>query len=164
MIVVDLGCAPCAACDSVPLLVERFNPEVLYGFDPQVKNWHSPIDNTLVVLSSKVAWTHDGLIYFREDGVASCVVGPQFEPVLPESMWLTQFSIPRLVECFDLSAWLLALPDDEIVAKLDAEASEYTILPHLIETGAIDRISLLLMEWHGDERIEVPCPTEDWGH
>lgn len=164
MIVVDLGHAPCAACDSVPLLVERFNPEVLYGFDPQVITWHGPMDDTLVILSPKAAWTHDGLIYFREDGVASCVVGTQMEPVLPENMWLTPGVIPRLVECFDLSAWLLALPEEEVVVKLDAEASEYTLLPHLIETGAIDRISLLLMEWHGDARIEVPCPQKDWGH
>jgi len=34
--------------------------------------------------------------------------------------------------------------------KIDIEASEFTVLPHLIRTGALCHISFMYMEWHPD--------------
>ena len=173
MIVVDLGCAYCDASDSVDILWERFHPKVIYGFDPRSPKKEWKLGKTKVVLSDLIAWTHDGLIQFREDGVASCVLNENV-PLLNETMWLSGYKIPSWRECFDLAAWIKALPPKKIVVKFDVENAELDLLEHLISTGADKRLSLALIEWHCAEPEDrgrrdwilenLSCPWQDWGH
>lgn len=39
-------------------------------------------------------------------------------------------------------------PDRQIVAKIDCEGAEYEIIDSLIESGAAEEITLLMVEWH----------------
>jgi len=55
---------------------------------------------------------------------------------------------PMLVDTVDLSAWLMSLTADEIVMKMNVEGAEYHLLPHLIETGALNKISRLYVQTH----------------
>ena len=170
-VVVDLGCANHNNIDSIRLLAKRFKPDVIYGFDPllplNTTRWHG---RTKVVRQQKAAWTHDGVVDFRDDGVASCVIGPD-GPTLREEMRLQDSVAPRWVECFDLAAWLYEmgdqhrlLPGDHVVVKMDVEGAEYTLLHHLMKTGAIGVIDLLLIEWHWQPVENLPCPIEDWAY
>lgn len=57
---------------------------------------------------------------------------------------------PIKVKCVDLDDWIKGMftESDEIVLKLDIEGAEYTVLPHMIESGSIDYIDKLFIEWH----------------
>ena len=147
-VVVDVGCADHHG-RSVDYLVDRFHPDELWGFDPwpemEVRDYQ---DGTTHVRTSRIAaWTHDGEISYTLDGDRSHVGEG-----------------PITVECFDLAAWL-AQRDAGAVLKLDAEGSEYELIPRLIETGEDNRLSLLLIEWHSDDHgltEQIGCPIEEW--
>jgi FkbM family methyltransferase len=56
---------------------------------------------------------------------------------------------PQGVKAISLSNLLNTYSDDDyIVVKLDIEGSEYAVVGNLIETGALDKIDELFIEWH----------------
>ena len=162
MIVVDLGCAPHGGVDSTAILIKRFKPDRLYGFDPLAESGSGRDGDTTVLIFAGAAWTHDGAVLFQDDTVASCIVTDEPEPVLHEAMRLDP-KPARLVSCFDLASWLLRVRE-RVILKMDIEGAEYTLLPRLIETGAIALIDLLLIEWHWEPIEGLPCPVENWPH
>ena len=137
MIVIDIGCARYGGDYSIERLIEEFHPDVLYGFDPHSSLAEIEIDgdigDTIVSLKRKAAWTFDGEVGYREDGLNS---------------WVTDDPTAPKVPCFDLARFIEELPETEIVLKIDAEGSEYDLLSHLILTGADERLSLVWCEWH----------------
>lgn len=60
------------------------------------------------------------------------------------------FQTQSVVPCIDLSAFILThyQPTDELTIKMDIEGSEYATLEKMIETGAIDYVNFLAVEWH----------------
>lgn len=138
--------------DSISILIERFHPDILYGFDPwpELKDGaHYMQNGTRVMLSNLAAWTEDGLCpYLKHPSPASSTTvmgGP-------------------LVRCFDFSRWLLDQPES-IIVKMDIEGAEFPIIEKMISDGTDNRVSLLLVEFHDDpssilERIS--CPVEEW--
>lgn len=55
-----------------------------------------------------------------------------------------------MAPCVDLAAFLLARsgPHTRIVIKMDVEGSEYDLLPHLLSSIVMERIDLVLCEFH----------------
>jgi FkbM family methyltransferase len=166
-IVVDIGASTRAGEQSLVPLIKRFDPDYLFAFDPLwpelpfkgEQEFSSRIGKLTMTQSRKAAWTYDGYIGFRkegDDGIRSHV-DPQSVAQVP---------------CFDLANFLLGLPSG-VILKMDCEGAEYTLIPHLIETGAIEKVELLLIEWHKPEGgvlvtngvapIHVPVPWEVWG-
>jgi hypothetical protein len=172
MIVVDVGCHPLGPEDSVYKLIDRFEPELLFGFDPypEVEEGLECVRETLVVRRRVAAWVWDGVLDYAVDGISSSV-HPAF-----------MVEAPIEVDCFDLAEWIRVLPPVEIVLKLDAEGAEFPLLTDLHLKGLDARIELLLVEWHGEGRSGFPlrrdgswqefdrgellerlrCPVEDW--
>ncbi len=153
MIVVDIGCATRAGDRSIVPLLERFNPDVFYGFDPGLKgdeDSDEQFSENRIVLSHKAAWVYDGLVGFEvagNDGIESHV--QDYDP-------------PDAVPCFDLATFIADQPEP-VVLKLDCEGAEHVLLPHLIETGAIGNVRLLLVEFHGPYTgPKFSCPWEVW--
>jgi len=152
VIVVDVGCHEHThyPTDSIGHLVSRFKPDTFYGFDPYMGDDKTVDDNgTHYVLSTKLAWTHDGQVGFHLD--------PLWGPVSHvDTAGGTQ------MPCFDLARFIADLPEDTIVLKIDAEGAEYPLLHWLHEAGVDERLELVLVEWHRDERVELSCPVEEW--
>jgi FkbM family methyltransferase len=165
--VVDIGASTRAGEQSLVPLIKRFEPDWLYAFDPlwpdEVFKGREEIVTNIgrlaLTQSRKAAWIHDGHIGFLragDDGIRSHV-DPNHAASVP---------------CFDLANFLLSLPE-KVILKMDCEGAEYTLIPHLIETGAIEKVELLLIEWHKPEGgmleangvapIHVPVPWELWG-
>lgn len=61
---------------------------------------------------------------------------------------------PVEVSCIDFAAWLYdnTRATDQVIVKMNIEGAEYELLPHLIDTGAINRLDTLIVQWHW-ERI-----------
>lgn len=131
MIVYDIGCCGWGEETSVEKLVERFSPRRLIGFDPQAKPATYTINETRVAVHRKAAWTHaDGVVVRDERSHAFVEDGG---------------STPS----FDLAEYILT-EIEPLVLKLDVEGGEYVLIPHLQKTGALENVSLLLVEWHGE--------------
>lgn len=62
------------------------------------------------------------------------------------------------IELIDLAAFVLALPRPVSLMKLDVEGAECRVIHHLIDTGAIRRIRLLLAETHD---VKIPALREE---
>jgi FkbM family methyltransferase len=167
-IVIDIGCATQETEESVHRLIEGFYPDVLFGFDPECDPGMEITQNkrkqTIIFRSQIAAWTFDGFISFRRDGICSAVV--------------QDAESSEAVPCFDLSDWLLTLPleQNKVILKLDCEGAEYPLLAH-IHTRHIDRLlDLVLVEWHEGHdpegfyyghgwqtiRPELDCPVQNW--
>ncbi len=137
MIVIDVGCARLGGDYSVERLIDWYHPDVLIGFDPTAKvaeAMPADLQGTNVVLRREAAWIEDGEIGYFADGVNSQVGN---SPGWPK------------VRAVDLARVIRELPEEEeVIIKIDAEGAEYELLEHLLATGAIDRVSRLLIEWH----------------
>jgi len=163
MIVIDVGCARIGNDYSIERLIEWYHPHKLYGFDPNEPMGQArQVDGTTVLVNLATwgcaAWTYDGEIGFRADGLNS---------------WITKDAEAPRVPCFDLARFIEKLPEGPVIAKIDAEGAEYDLLEHLIATGAVARLTRLLIEWHptgqGKRRREIEkglrimdVPTEQW--
>lgn len=161
MNVVDLGCMTYAAHpedESMLRLIDRFRPEVYYGFDPHpaqkeydgyAGSW-TPQARTIV--RRQAAWTYDGAVGVT---VPPLVLNPLRTSTVIESSSET-------VKCFDLSLFLRQFVEP-VVLKMDVEGAEHLLLPHIFNYPAsASMVSLLLIEWHGEPSFEIPCFWEAW--
>lgn len=157
MIVIDVGCARYGGDFSIERLLDEFKPDVLYGFDPNASTALTYAAAN-VHIHPVAAWTEEGTIGFFADGLNSCLTYRENAPKVP---------------CIDLARFIGELDDDKIVLKMDAEGSEYDLLPHLMLEGADELLMLAIIEWHesGIERAqerrrviekEFACPIREW--
>lgn len=169
MIVVDLGCKTYGVDASLVPLIERFAPDILYGFDPLLEyDATTTIDGTDVDLRKKAAWLHDGTTLLG--------VGAPFHldaTVLADKNDRDEWSVTTEVPCFDFSRWLARLPEP-VVLKMNVEGAEFPLLERLIADGTIERVESLIVSWH-DERLggdypqrrhaieqALTVPVEEW--
>jgi FkbM family methyltransferase len=173
VIVVDLGCFPHWNEISIEALLERYRPDVLYGFDPWpgLKPGENDVEGARVILDRRAAWIEDGEIEFAHvrglRGWDSTVMRAKNS----RGEWSGAGEIVR-VPCFDFSAWLRGLPERPIV-KFDVEGAEFPILEHMVEDGTDVLVAEALVEWHDvhmpdfAERkatllSELRCPVATW--
>lgn len=139
MIVIDVGCARYGADYSIERLVEMFRPAKVYGFDPAQGLGEYPWEpnpkmaNLEVAIYKGAAWTYTGEVRFQADGLVGHIVEDESAPLVP---------------CIDLAAFIEEMPEGPVILKIDAEGAEYELLEHLIDTGSINRLTRLLVEWH----------------
>lgn len=50
---------------------------------------------------------------------------------------------------------VLAHPNQKIIIKMDCEGGEYEIIPNLKQTGTLNNIDILMMEWHGNDFLKI---------
>jgi len=135
VIVIDVGCARYGGDHSIERLIEWYHPNQLIGYDPGWTNdMLTEAAAGAIVVYAWAAWTYDGEVRWLADGLNSQVGDAEH--------W-------ALVPCVDLARVIRELPDEEeVILKIDAEGAEYDLLEHLLATGAIHRLSRLLIEWH----------------
>ena len=182
--VIDLGCFPHGHEVSIERLIDRYQPDLLLGFDPYPdlvegesvikRKWIGSEDErtTVVRLERKAAWTMDGRVAFAvvqgERAWDSTVMRDKDS----RGEWSGDTAV---VPCFDLASLVLSLPSEaHVIVKMDVEGAEFPLLEHLIASNADTRIGLLLVEWH-DEKMggryaewraglpaRIRCPLEEW--
>lgn len=161
-IVIDVGCARYGGDYSIERLIEKFEPDILYGFDPSWEDGMYVAEEgckTSVVVSGMAAWTHRGTVRFLEDGLNGQIGDADHWPWVP---------------CVDLARFIHKQPTEaEIILKMDCEGSEYELLEHLMAKGVDERLSLAWIEWHprgvpdpAERRASIErrirCPLDEW--
>jgi FkbM family methyltransferase len=173
MIVVDLGCFPHRDEISIEPLVERYHPDVLYGFDPWpgLVEGETKLDGTTIILKRKAAWIEDGEIEFARVRGLRAWDSTVMRAKNSRREWAGAGDVIS-VPCFDFSTWLRSLPEPPIV-KLDVEGAEFPILERLHAEGTDALVAELLVEWH-DEKMgdfserkaalvsRLRCPLGPW--
>ncbi len=169
MIVVDIGCMTYPGYpedESMLKLIDRFRPEVYYGFDPHpAQNEYdgsagSFTPQAVTIVRRQAAWKYDGTLALM---MPPAVVNPLRTFTTEKASVQT----PR-VTCFDLARWLVSKRlwyglDEKFVVKMDCEGAEYELIEYLESTEAMRFIDLLLVEFHGDrERPSISVPWEEW--
>lgn len=71
------------------------------------------------------------------------------------------------VRCLDAGRWLHDHPAEVTVMKINAEGGEYEILPRLVESGAMSRVSELYVQFHATkfdtiERVKLDPIELQW--
>jgi FkbM family methyltransferase len=173
VIVVDLGCFPHRDEISIEPLLERFRPEVLYGFDPwpALVEGETRVGDTRVVLRRAAAWIEEGEVEFARVGGLRGWDSTVMRAKNEKGEWSGAGKIIR-VPCFDFSAWLRELAKPAVV-KLDVEGAEFPILEKLVEDGTDELVATLLVEWHDDKMPDhaerraalveaLRCPVVPW--
>ena len=95
---------------------------------------------------NKAVWTYDGHIDFYLDqkkGYGSSLIKEKRTGRLDKEN-------PEKTECVSLSSFIEieSTRYDEIILKLDIEGAEYEVLQDMINTGAIKKVTKLMIEWH----------------
>ena len=173
MIVVDLGCFPHLDEVSIEPLLERYRPDLLYGFDPWpgLKEGEIEVDGARVILARMAAWVEDGEIEFARMRGRRAWDSTVMRNKDSRREWSGAGEIVR-VPCFDFSTWLRGLPEPPVV-KFDVEGAEFPILEHMVMTGADELVSEVLVEWHDDKmenfderrstlEARLQCPVKLW--
>ena len=137
--VIDIGCYAHSGGDaSIPYLLDEFDPDLLFGFDPLTtdREWTLPGRRARIVERAAAMWTHDGTVPFERASTSSSA--------FPDDDRLER------VSCVDVVRVVreLGAHDGGLVVKMDAEGGEYVLLPALLEAGLVPRIALLWVEWH----------------
>lgn len=179
-VVVDVGCGKYdGKYDSMERLIVMHSPQAIYGLDPnpdgarEAAFWmpkRAPDDPLAVTyvgdrrgihltIVNAAAWTHDGQIGFRADGLSG---------------WSAASSRLPQVPCVDLAAYCFALLDrheidgerPQLIVKLDCEGAEYDLIPHLRQNDLDPLIDTLMVEWHpqtaNDDRPSRKAIEKSW--
>ena len=157
-VVIDVGCARYGGAYSIERLVEEFDPDVLYGFDPNAGAGEAVGygASRRIVVSKMAAWTYDGSIGYTNRGTGGTVM---------EDGGVT-------VPCVDLAKFISRNHDKRTILKIDAEGAEYPLLEHLIDQQIDRLLELAWVEWHPvydpgrdrEQRIRdtIGCELADW--
>jgi len=138
-VVIDVGCAKYGGDESIPYLIEEFEPDVLLGFDPQAEPAAYELDGCSVVTTPSAVWTDDGHVTFEPAGTSGRVV---------TGGRLRHAGV--VVPCVSITSIVREALEhgDRVIVKMDAEGAEYELLPALIANGLDAKLELVWVEWH----------------
>ena len=176
LIRIFLDCGGHDGCSVLKFLTDR--PDfscITFEPNPQFKRHYWLLPTTL---NQSAVSTYDGTATLWVDSIDGDGSTLVTEKRVDATGAITNDQCPVMaVTCVDLSRFILAnfRDTDYVVLKLDVEGAEYSILPHLISTGAIDRLSELFVEFHWErcgvdvefhrrlvEELEVHLDCKEW--
>ena len=147
-IFLDCGANIGQSVDAWYLCNEDAKEYEIYSFEPSkrlinvLRQNLKKYNNVTVV--NKVVWSHNEGVRFEDCGNESSSTESD-----KMSGGATTWNSPKF-SSVDLAAFIKDKfsPEDKIVLKVDIEGGEYHLIPHLIETGAINYVDEIYMEIH----------------
>ncbi|WP_332864361.1 FkbM family methyltransferase [Pannus brasiliensis] len=157
---------PCVAIDigmntgfASLFFANRQNVEVVYSYEPFKATYEQALRN--IALNPRLAGKIKAFDYgvgAREEtitveydykvkgSVGISGIDELWKSADSSSIARAELPIKPFSEIF--TGILAAHPDKDIVAKIDCEGSEYGILDSLAENGQLEKIKIIMMEWH----------------
>lgn len=113
-------------------------------------------DDKDVTLHRSAVWTHDGEIDFYLTDGRSDYYGVEDVPWGSSTLMKEKTSgnvnpdRKETVPCVDIAAFTEKHGKDAdlIILKMDIEGAEYDVLEHMLETGVMNKINVLMIEYH----------------
>lgn len=135
---------------------------IVHTFEANPKTYKRYIDEhhikyAYVIPHNAAVYDHDGYITINLETPPGFDDTGQGSSVISLNEWNPWNDLPGLnffsskqVPCIDLAKFITDNfnVDDRIIIKMDVEGSEFAILRKLIDTGAINYINDLYVEWH----------------
>ncbi len=117
----------------------------VHTFEPNPAFWPGYAGMPRHTLHGSAVWTSEGTMTFYLQDRAEA----QGHSLLKEKSNINPDKTLE-VKCVDFARWLreTVKDADDVIVRIDIEGAEYDVLEHLIATGAIDLIDLLLVEFH----------------
>lgn len=136
-----LDCGAHCGCSRRKCAVD-FPGYVAHSFEP-----NTTFNRYCNKLINKAVWIYDGNIdFYQFDGLQAAGSSVSLEKAKFTGKYFKYTNVS--VECIDLAKYILSLESNDVILKMDIEGAEYTVLPHLIDTGALNKVSSLYIEWH----------------
>jgi len=129
----------------VPSIIWAFEANPL-NYELMDKYWTKHRDLDIRVIK-KAAWINNKGVEFTLDNRPGFLTGGSMfnnnQPYLKNA--------PKVkVESVDFSSWLMnnTASTDDIIIKMDIEGAEYDILDKMFVDGTINRVNIIIIEWH----------------
>ena len=124
--------------------LERKISELQSQFDNSKKN---------ITCHNKAVWIDNDGVQFHDMGNESSSTDARKRGIQKDKM--------KMVESINLSEFIKSYSkDDLIILKMDIEGGEYTVIPHLHETGALECVSTGFFELHAAKMSGTTLETD----
>jgi len=110
--------------------------------------------------SKKNITCHNKAVWIDNDGVQFHDMGNESSSTDARKTGINEDKM-KTVESINLSEFIKShSKDDLIILKMDIEGGEYTIIPHLHETGALEYVSTGFFELHAAKMLGTTIETD----
>jgi len=160
LVVIDVGMN---IGTSTLFFLKNSNVKKIYGFEPVeftfnklIKNLE--INNQLgnIEIENYGLGESDKIVEFEfsEDFKGSVGINGLSETKKNKSKYLRKVSVQLKDAYQEILNIINQSSGTDILLKIDCEGGEYEILSRLSETGVLNRIKIIMLEWHGKKFIE----------
>jgi len=137
-------------------LLEIDNITKIYCFEPVIENFkileRKFGKNDKIKLENKIVWNQKGKVNFSV-GSKNCHTNSKITKIINERNYDKRKYIKQYeIDCIDIYDFIESLninnEEQYLVIKMDIEGAEYEVLPRMIEKNSIQKVDILLVEFH----------------
>jgi len=137
-------------------LLEIDNITKIYCFEPVIKNFKILQKkfgkNDKIKLENKIVWNQKGKVNFSV-GSKNCHTNSKITKIINDRNYDKRKYIKQYeIDCIDIYDFIESLninnEEQYLVIKMDIEGAEYEVLPRMIEKNSIQKVDILLVEFH----------------
>ena len=137
-------------------LLEIDNITKIYCFEPVVENFkileRKFGKNDKIKLENKIVWNQKGKVNFSV-GSKNCHTNSKITKIINDRNYDKRKYIKQYeIDCIDIYDFIESLninnEEQYLVIKMDIEGAEYEVLPRMIEKNSIQKVDILLVEFH----------------
>lgn len=103
-----------------------------------------------IITHQKAAWIRDGKTILNLYGDNGTGQGTLLEETNYGKNYNDYYE-SKIIPCIDINKFLESFNNKEIYLYIDAEYSEYYLLPYILKNNNIDNIKHIFIEWHGTD-------------
>nr|WP_278436632.1 FkbM family methyltransferase [Brucella anthropi] len=117
--------------------------------------------NANITIFEAAAWISDGTVTFYP-GAISDESSTLLTGKSDDSPWKIDYENGLEVRAVDIASWTMnnTSDDDLVIMKMDAEGSEYKLIPRLIDLNVPARLNEIRVEWHWDRYPDEVTETQ----
>ena len=146
--VIDIG----ANIGKYSVIFSRFGP-IVHAFEPTKRTFEvlkSNVEkNKSIILYNKACYIKNSNIKLYHHNLSNedAIKWSQGNSIIKEKSNVLENDYEE-VEAIDIAEFIFSLKKEIDLVKMDVEGAEYLLINHIIDTGAINKVKILLCETH----------------